>query len=187
MLDLLQQHHDLRIHQFVITCDCNGAGLKSLTYHQPPTANNDNYDLLTQAYKIKTKATIDTVYWWVEGHQADRYGTQQLGTYGLLNEAMDKLANQYREETKHMNVPLQQIISDHKWSIWITNRKITGDTLNIVRRHIQEAEMSKWLAAPRKHGRAPDSVLHVNRLSTPRQSPTRGRILCMGRGNCLQK
>jgi hypothetical protein len=36
LLDLLQQHYDLRIHQFVITYDCNGAGLKSLTYHQPP-------------------------------------------------------------------------------------------------------------------------------------------------------
>jgi hypothetical protein len=71
LLDLLQQHYDLRIQQFVITCDCcNGAGLKSLTYHRPPTANNDNYDLLTKAYKIKTKATIDTVYQWVEGHQA---------------------------------------------------------------------------------------------------------------------
>jgi hypothetical protein len=52
LLDLLQQHCDLRIHQFVITCDCNGAGLKSLTYQQPSTANNDNYDLLTQAMKF---------------------------------------------------------------------------------------------------------------------------------------
>jgi hypothetical protein len=52
LLELLQQHYDLRIHRFVITCDCNGAGLKSLTYHRPPTANNDNQDLLTQAYKI---------------------------------------------------------------------------------------------------------------------------------------
>jgi hypothetical protein len=33
LLDLLQQHYDLHIHRFVITCDCNGAGLKSLTYH----------------------------------------------------------------------------------------------------------------------------------------------------------
>jgi hypothetical protein len=40
LLDLLQQHYDLCIQQFVITCDCNGAGLKSLTYHRPPTANN---------------------------------------------------------------------------------------------------------------------------------------------------
>jgi hypothetical protein len=40
--------------------------------------------------------------------------------------------------------------------------KITGDTLKTVRRHIQEAEMSKWLAAPRKNGREP-------RLSLTRQ------------------
>jgi hypothetical protein len=109
LLDLLQQHYGIRIQQFVITCDCNGAGFKSLTYHRPPTANNDNYNLLTQAYRIKTKATIDTVYQWQEGHQADRYGNQQLDKYGLLNNEMDKLANQYREETKHMNLPPQQI------------------------------------------------------------------------------
>jgi hypothetical protein len=132
LLDLLQQHYDLRIHQFIITCDCNGTGLKSLTYHRPPTANNDNYDLLTQAYKIKTKATIDTVYRWVEGHQAERYGTHQLDKYSLLNDAMDKLAKQYWEATKNMNSPPQQIISDQEWSIWIAIRKITGDTLNRV-------------------------------------------------------
>jgi hypothetical protein len=45
----------------------------------------------------------------VEGHQADQYGNQQLDKYGLLNDEMDKLANQYREETKHMNLPPQQI------------------------------------------------------------------------------
>jgi hypothetical protein len=75
---------------------------------------------------------------------------------------MDKLANQYREETKHMNLPPQQTISDQEWSIWIADRKITGDTLNTVKRHIQETEMSKWLAAPRKNGREP-------RLSLTRQ------------------
>jgi hypothetical protein len=164
LLDLLQQHYSLRIQQFIITCDCNGAGLKSLTYHQLPTANNDNYDLLTQAYKIKTKATIDTVYQWVEGHQADRYGTKKLDKYGLLNDAMDKLAKQYWEATKNMNLPPQQIISDQEWSIWIANRKITGDTLNTVRRHIQETEMSKWLAAPRKHGREPRLSLTLQQL-----------------------
>jgi hypothetical protein len=132
-----------------------------LTHHRPPTANNDNYNLLTQAYKIKTKTTINTVYRWVKGHQADRYGTQQLDKYGLLNDAMDKLANQYREETKHMNLPPQQIISDQE-CIWIVNRKITGDTLNTVRQHIQETVMSKWPAAPRKHRREP-------RLSITRQ------------------
>jgi hypothetical protein len=162
LLDLLQQHYDLRIHQFVITCDCNAASLNSLTHHRLPTANNDTYDLLTQAFKIKTKATIDTVFQWVEGHHADPYGTQKLDKYGILKNTMDKLAKQYWEATKNMNLPPQQIFSDHKWSIWIANRKITGDTLNIVRRHIEETEMSKWLAAPRKHGREP-------RLSLTRQ------------------
>jgi hypothetical protein len=32
-----------------------------LTYHRPPTANNDNYDLLTEAHKIKSKLTLDVV------------------------------------------------------------------------------------------------------------------------------
>jgi hypothetical protein len=41
LLGLLQQHYTLKIHQLIITCDCNGAGLRSLTYHRPPTANND--------------------------------------------------------------------------------------------------------------------------------------------------
>jgi hypothetical protein len=42
--------------QFIITWKCNGAGLKSLTDHRcPPMANNDNFDLLTVAYKINTK------------------------------------------------------------------------------------------------------------------------------------
>jgi hypothetical protein len=100
----------------------------------------------------------------VEGHQADKYGTQQLDKYGLLNDAMDKLANQYRKETKHMNLPPQHIISDHEWSIWIANQKITGDTLNTVRRHIQETEMSKWLAAPRKNGREPRLSLTRHQL-----------------------
>jgi hypothetical protein len=62
------------------------------------------------------------VYQWVEGYQANRYGNQQLHKYGLLNDEMDKLANQYGEETKHMNLPLQQIISDQEWSIWIANQ-----------------------------------------------------------------
>jgi hypothetical protein len=39
------------------------------------------------------------VYQWVEGHQADHYGDQQLDKYGLLNDEMDKLANQYREQS----------------------------------------------------------------------------------------
>jgi hypothetical protein len=46
---------------------------------------------------------------------------------------MDKLANQHREETRHMNLTPQQIISDQEWSIWIADKKITGDTLNTVR------------------------------------------------------
>jgi hypothetical protein len=32
LLDLLQQYYELRVHQFLSTCDCNGAGLKSLRY-----------------------------------------------------------------------------------------------------------------------------------------------------------
>jgi hypothetical protein len=71
LLDLLQQHCALTTHQFIITWDCKGAGLKSMTYHQPPTANNDNYDLLTEVHRIKTQPTIEVVYWWVEGHQAE--------------------------------------------------------------------------------------------------------------------
>jgi hypothetical protein len=55
LLDLLQQHYDLPIHQCVITCDCNGAGLKSLTYHRPLTANNDNNDLLTERTRSRPK------------------------------------------------------------------------------------------------------------------------------------
>jgi hypothetical protein len=98
----------------------------------------------------------------MEGHQADRYGDQQLDKYGLLNDEMDKLVNQYREETRHMNLSPQQIISGQEWGIWIANQKITGDTLNTVRQHIKETDMSKWLAAPRKNGREP-------RLSLTRQ------------------
>jgi hypothetical protein len=59
---------------------------------------------------------------------------------------MDKLANHYWEETKHMNLSPQQIISDQEWSIWTADQEITGDTLNTVRRHIQETEMSKQMA-----------------------------------------
>jgi len=92
---------------------------------------------------------------------------------------MDKLANKYHEETRHMNLTPQQIISDQEWSIWIADQKITGDTLNTVRRHIQETEMSKWLAAPRKMGENQDSALRVSNLSTPRQSLTHGRTSCM--------
>ena len=61
-----------------------------------------------------------------------------------------------------MNLTPKQNISDQEWSIWIVDQKITGDTLNTVRRHIQETEVSKWLAAPRKNGREP-------RLSLTRQ------------------
>ena len=61
-----------------------------------------------------------------------------------------------------MNDPPQQVASDQEWSIWIANKKVTGNTLNAVRGHIQTSEMSKWLAAPRKNGRAP-------RLSALRQ------------------
>jgi hypothetical protein len=98
----------------------------------------------------------------VEGHQADRYGNQQLDKYGLLNDEMDKLANQYQEEIKHMNLTPQHIISDQEWIIWIVDQKITGYTLNTVRQRLQETEMSQWLAAPRKNGREP-------RLSLTRQ------------------
>jgi hypothetical protein len=42
------------------------------------TANNDNLDLLTEVNNIKTKPTIDVVYQWVEGHQVERYGNQDL-------------------------------------------------------------------------------------------------------------
>jgi hypothetical protein len=44
--------YDLQIQPLIIICDCNGAGIKSLTYRCPPTANNDSYDLLTEAYMI---------------------------------------------------------------------------------------------------------------------------------------
>jgi hypothetical protein len=48
-------------------------------------------------------------------------------------DAMDNLARQYWEETKDMNSPPRQIISNQEWSVWINNRKITGDTtLNTV-------------------------------------------------------
>jgi hypothetical protein len=144
----------------MITCDC----LKSLTYHQSPTANNDNYDLLTEVDRIKTEPTIDVVYQWVEGHHPERYDNRPLDKYGLLKDAMDKLAKQYCEETKDSNSPPQQIVSDHEWSVWINNRKITGDTLNTVRKHIQETEMSKWLAADRKHGREARLSLHRQQL-----------------------
>jgi hypothetical protein len=164
LLDLLQQHYALTIHQFIITCNCNSAGLESLTFHRPPTANNDNYDLLTEAYWLKTQPTLDVVFRWVEGHQAERHDNQQLDKHGLLNDTMDKLANQYREEAKDRNSSPQQIVSDHEWSVWINNRKIMGDTLNTVRKHIQETEMSEWLAADSKHGRDPRLSIHPQQL-----------------------
>jgi hypothetical protein len=48
---------------------------------------------------------------------------------------MDKLAKQYWEATKNTNLPPQQIISDHEWSIW---------------QHLQNM------------GENPDSALHVS-------------------------
>jgi len=99
-----------------------------------------------------------------EGHQAERYNNQQLDKKGLLNDTMDKLANQYREETKDRNSPPQQIVSDNEWSIRINNRYITGDNLNTVRKHIQETEMSKWLGADREHGRKPRLSLRCQQL-----------------------
>jgi hypothetical protein len=79
---------------------------------------------------------------------------------------MDKLAKQYWKETKDRNSPPQRIVSDHEWSVWINNRKITGDTLNTVRKHIQETEVSEWLAADRKQGREPCLSLHRQQLIT---------------------
>jgi hypothetical protein len=89
------------------------------------------------------------------------------------------------QETKDGNSPPQQIVSDHEWSVWINNSKITGDTLNRVQKHIQETEMSKWLAANRKHGREPGLSLHLNSLSTQRPLQTLGRTSCTGNGNGL--
>jgi hypothetical protein len=66
-----------------------------------------------------------------------------------------------------MNSPPQQIISDQEWSVWINNWKITGDTLNIVGKHIQETAMSEWLAAPRKHGSEPRLNLTQQQLINP--------------------
>jgi hypothetical protein len=72
------------------------------------------------------------VYQWVEGNQAERYENQKLDKCSLLKDAMDIFAEQYWEETNDRNSPPQQIISNHEWSVWINNRKITGDTLNMV-------------------------------------------------------
>jgi hypothetical protein len=109
----------------------------------------------------------------------ERNNNQQQDKFGLLNDAKDKIAKQWWDETKDMKLPPQQIISDHEWNIWINNRKITGDTLNMVRRHIQETKMSEWLAADRKHGREP-------RLS-PNHLRTLGETSCMDNGKGLQK
>jgi hypothetical protein len=82
----------------------------------------------------------------------------------LLNDEMDKLARQYWEETKDMNSPSQQIVSNQEWSAWINKRKITGDTLKTVQQHIQETEISAWLAADRKNGQEPRLSLHHQQL-----------------------
>jgi hypothetical protein len=103
------------------------------------------------------------VYQWVEGNQAERYENQKLDKCSLLKDAMDIFAEQYWEETNDRNSPPQQIISNHEWSVWINNRKITGDTLNMVSKHIQET-VSEWLAADRNHGRDPRLSLHRQQL-----------------------
>jgi hypothetical protein len=109
------------------------------------------------AGKYKQERLFEVVWKWV----GDDW---QLDKYGQLNDAMDKLAKQYWEETKDRNFPTQQIVSDHEWSVWVDNRKITGDTLNTVRKHIQATGMSEWLAADRKQGREPCLSLHRQQL-----------------------
>jgi hypothetical protein len=52
------------------------------------------------------------VYQGIERHQVERHDNQQLDKYGLLNNAIDKLAKQYWDKTKDMISPPQQIISN---------------------------------------------------------------------------
>jgi hypothetical protein len=162
LLDILQQHYTLKIHRFIITCDCNVAGLKSFTYHHPPTANNDNYDLLTEA--LRSRPNQQSMQYTNGLRDTKRNATPPNNWTNLLNDEMDKLARQYWEETKDMNSPSQQIVSNQEWSAWINKRKITGDTLKTVQQHIQETEISAGLAADRKNGQEPRLSLHHQQL-----------------------
>jgi hypothetical protein len=124
-----------------------------LTYHHPPTANNDNYDLLNKAYKIKSKPTLNGIYKWVEGHQNDRYRNKTPDNYALLNEDMDNLAKQYWEERRELTQPPHRSFQTGNGAYGLTIRKPQG-ILSMLS-NIQESEMSEWLATDRTNGREP--------------------------------
>jgi hypothetical protein len=120
-----------------------------------------------------------TVYSGMDDSHKDGHGTV---AFRIQNDLGDQITG--CNITKAHEPATATDISDQEWSIWIADRKITGDTLNTVRQHIQETEMSKWLAAPRKNGREPRLSLTRQQLINTKAITDSWKDILHGQGNC---
>jgi hypothetical protein len=112
------------------------------------------------AYRLRQELRITISYVWVEGHQREKYGSaHQLHKHALLNDEMDKAAKAHWSSTFPPSEHQQRISSD-EWSIFIQNRKLTGNVLNGTHDSIQEKDLVQWLTQPTTTKPIPRVPLH---------------------------
>jgi len=125
----------------MIRCD----GLEALrkTFVYKLDVDDSCFDLLAAIKKVQRTSPIHYLFRHIKGHQDDT--GQDLDHWAELNILMDAKAKQFLR--KATDSPRYQSLQYDPWTIWIHNKKVTGNLSSVIYSLVHDEEASAYWAS----------------------------------------
>ena len=138
--------------KLLLACDNITAGKIALQRSFPITPKWNNYDIISAIHRQLKTIPFEVEYKHVQGHQKENQPQAELDGWAILNDAMDRLAKTYMQQTVQLET-LDQSIDDQEWEVRIEGSKIVSDLkrylAQAIRRH---SIVYEWTQPITKHG-----------------------------------
>jgi hypothetical protein len=125
-----------------VTIGCDGLEALRKTFVYKLDVDDSCFDLLAAIRKVQRISPIHYLFRPVKGHQDDT--GQDLDHWAELNILMDAKAKQFLR--KATDSPRYQSLQYDPWTIWIHNKKVTGNLSSVIYSLVHDEEASAYWA-----------------------------------------
>ena len=150
MVDIIAQETNITNGSITIGCDNVQAGEHALEWKRFPSPTQDHFDILQQIHILRKRLRIDVRYYYVEGHQLERYG-EYGDKWAKINDQMDSLAKKAMTQYEQTS---NTTIDDNEWQIILPSGKVSRRFKQSIRHYISSLRLEqKWLKPKKRRNR----------------------------------
>ena len=143
--------HDIHEGTITLACDNLSAGHMAVNYKHLISPTINHFDILRVIQQLRSSLPIKIVFKHVEGHQREKYPSQILDNWAILNEEMDSLAKSHLEISQSW-IPLSDILHPLEWTLSINSFKVCAFLKKTLDFELRVRTTRQFWIHPKKRG-----------------------------------